>query len=111
MPYRLGLAALVVTRRPGSSYVGGQTMHIDLTYPSFAADLTPSEWPVAQLASGGTTANMTIAPNCDDCPSPPYREHDEITVIWTGGGFLLQGGIYCQVPTGSCGSTLDGSAF
>ncbi|HEY1815793.1 MAG TPA: hypothetical protein VGG74_25765 [Kofleriaceae bacterium] len=145
MPYRLGLAALVVTSGCGSpspatrdaptgfelvadytldpgisarlgsaSYVGGQTVHVDLTYPSFAADLTPSEWPVVQLASGETTANMTILPNCDDCPSPPYREHDEVTVIWTGGGeggFLLQGGIYCQVPTGSCGGTLDGSAF
>ena len=94
-----------------ASYVGGQTIHIDLTYASFAAAATLNEWPVAQLSYGATTANMPIVPNCDDCPSRPYQEHDEVTVIGSTGGFLLQGDIYCQVPTGSCGSTLDGSAF
>jgi hypothetical protein len=95
-----------------ASYAGGETAHFDLVYASFAASGDSTTWPTLDVMAYGSAVTLTIGPMCVDCPSPPYREMDQATVIWNPSavGPLLQGGIFCSVPTGACGGTLDGSA-
>jgi hypothetical protein len=93
-----------------ASYVGGQTVHVDLTYTSFDAAGSASP-ETLQLASGSKTAALTIGPSCPStCAASqliPYREVDEWTVIWNAPDAEPEpeGTISCETPTDNCGAT------
>jgi hypothetical protein len=95
-----------------ASYVGGQKIELDITYPSFEVATEQASYQLLQLVSDRKTAAMTIGPSCTTTCGimpigVPYREVDQYTVIWNPPDAEPnpQGSFSCQTPTSDCGGT------
>ena len=91
-----------------ANYVAGQTIHIELTYASYAASQGSSELIV--VTASGVTATLSVGPFCDVQPCPnagaPYHEDIQGTVEWSPGssGPQIQDQGTCYTTTGvACG--------
>ncbi|HEY3801670.1 MAG TPA: hypothetical protein VGL61_03650 [Kofleriaceae bacterium] len=85
-----------------ASYATGQTVHFELTYPSYGA--AQGSATTMTVTAGSATGSVTITPACPDaCGDSLTIVSYSATVSWQGGPIVTVEGGYCSAP-GSSGS-------
>ena len=85
-----------------ASYASGQTVHFELTYPSYGA--AQGSATTMTIAAGSATGSVTITPaRPDSCGDALTIVSYSATVSWQGQPIVTVDGGYCSAP-GSSGS-------
>jgi hypothetical protein len=83
-----------------ASYATGQTVHFELTYPSYAA--AQGSATTMTVAAGSATGSVTITPACpDSCGDALTIVSYSATVSWQGQPIVTVESGYCSMPGGS----------
>jgi hypothetical protein len=93
-----------------ATVVGGQTLHVERTYDSYAA--AQGDYEFAEVSAYGITLMMAVGPFCDvqQCPGTPYNDIETDTVEWASGSnsYWVQGEYTCYTTAGEgCGATVN----
>jgi hypothetical protein len=96
------LDSTITTASVGSaSYSGGQTIHVDLQFASYAA--SQGAGLTVLIVAGTQTGSYTITPNCPPGCTNASGEMLDAEISWQGGVIETDLGGGCDSPGNACG--------